>query len=150
MSTDKRQASYLSRIKDLVNESSYYKHFNMKLIEFTDRGCVMKMKVEDTHCNIYNTAHGGALASLADSACGLALATSIKDNEVIATQNLNINYLLPAMRGMLTAKGNIIHRGRNSAVLEADIFDESGRKVVHAHSIHTIRKTDNISKTKTS
>jgi uncharacterized membrane protein affecting hemolysin expression len=47
-------------------------------------------------------------------------------------------------------KGNVIRRGRNSAVLEADIFDESGRKVAHAHSIHIIRQSDNIFETEES
>jgi uncharacterized protein (TIGR00369 family) len=148
MSTDKKQATHMSRIKEMVNKSPYYQHINMELVEFTDSGCVMKMNVEDFHCNIYDTAHGGAVASLADSACGLALVTSINSDELIVTQNLNINYLLPVAKGMLTAKGNVIRRGRNSAVLEADIFDESGRKVAHAHSIHIIRQTDDIFKTK--
>jgi len=148
MATDKKQAAHLSRIKEMVNNSPYYQHINMELVEFTDSGCVMKMNVEHFHCNIYDTAHGGAVASLADSACGLALATSIKSDELIVTQNLNINYLLPVAKGMLTAKGNVIRRGRNSAVLEADIFDESGRKVAHAHSIHIIRQKDDIFKTK--
>jgi uncharacterized protein (TIGR00369 family) len=147
MSTDERKAAHLSRIKEIVNKSPYYKHINMELVEFTDSGCVMKMNVEDFHCNIYDTAHGGAVASLADSACGLALATSIDSDEVIVTQNLNINYLLPVAKGMLTAKGNIVRRGRNSAVLEADIFDESRRKVAHAHSIHIIHQRSDIFKT---
>ncbi|MBN2516886.1 MAG: PaaI family thioesterase [Deltaproteobacteria bacterium] len=150
MSTNEEKAAHLSRIKEIVNKSPYYRHINMELVEFTDGGCVMKMNVEGFHCNIYDTAHGGAVASLADSACGLALATSINSNEFVMTQNLNINYLLPVAKGMLTAKGNVIRRGRNSAVLEADIFDESGRKIAHAHSIHIIRQSDDIFKTKTS
>jgi len=150
MATDKKQATHLSRIKEIVNKSPYYKHINMELVEFTENGCVMRMNVENFHCNIYNTAHGGAVASLADSACGLALATSINSDEFIVTQNLNINYLLPVSKGMLTARGNVIRRGRNSAVLEADIYDESGSKVAHAHSIHIIRQSDDIFKTEDS
>lgn len=149
MSTGKTRSAEFMRIKKLVNNSPYYKHIKMELVDFKENGCTMKMNVEDLHCNVYEKAHGGSLASLADSACSLALVTAIKDNEFIATQNLSINYLLPVTKGVLTAEGYVIHRDRYSAVLGADIFNEGGEIVAHAHSIHVIRESFHSQSTKT-
>jgi uncharacterized protein (TIGR00369 family) len=97
------------------------------------------MEVSECHLSVYGRAHGGAIASLADSACSLALAAVIGKGEFIATQNLNVHYLQPVEKGTLTAIGRIVHKGRQTAVLEADIFDQSGEKIAHAHSVHVIK-----------
>jgi uncharacterized protein (TIGR00369 family) len=69
----------------------------------------------------------------------LALAAVIQRVEFIATQNLNVHYLMPVEKGNLTAKGRILHKGRQTAILEADIFDQSGVRNAHAHSVHVIK-----------
>ena len=84
--------------------------------------------------------HGGALASLADSTCGISLLVGLAEGEFAVTQNLAVNYFRPVKKGTLTAKGWIVNRGRTSAVLEAHIFNEAGDLVAHAHTTHAIRK----------
>lgn len=127
------------KIKDAMNASPYYQHLGIKLVEFSERGSVMTMEMKESHKSVYGRAHGGAIASLADSACSLSLVTVIKENESIATQSLNVYYIMPVEEGILKAIGWVVHRGRHTAILEADIFDEAGRKVAHAHTVHVIR-----------
>ena len=43
--------------------------------------------------------HGGALTALIDSACGLAVLTAMSDPGPVATLDLRIDYLKPAMGG---------------------------------------------------
>ena len=117
------------KIKDAVNASPYYQHLGIKLVAFSERGSEMTMEVRESHKSVYGRAHGGAIASLADSACSLALVTVMEANEFIATQSLNVNYSLPVEEGILQARGWVVHRGRHTAILEADIFDNAGRKV---------------------
>lgn len=126
-------------IKDAVNASPYYKHLHMTLVTFSEKECRMTMEMDTSHLSVYGRAHGGAIASLADSACSLALAAVIKEGEFIATQDLHIHYLLPVEKGTLTAIGRVIHKGRHTAILEADIFDSEGKKIAHAHTVHVIK-----------
>ncbi|OHD69607.1 MAG: hypothetical protein A2W19_00960 [Spirochaetes bacterium RBG_16_49_21] len=130
----------LNAIKDRVNNSPYYRHIGMELMQFTGDGCIMKMKIDTEHSNIYGNAHGGALASLADSTCGLSLVTALNEGEYTVTQNLYVTYTRPVPPGILTTRGRIIHRGKTTALLEADIFNESGELVAHALTNHAIRK----------
>ena len=74
-------------------------------------------------------AHGGVSASLIDSAVGLALCTMIDKGDLITTIDLNVNFLAPAKPGQLTARGEIVHKGRRIAVGDAKVTDESGRLV---------------------
>ncbi len=145
MATDKgnsieSNSERLAIIKERVNDSPYYRHLGMELIRFTEDGCIMNMKINEEHSNIYGIAHGGAIASLADSTCGLSLVTALREGEHTVTQNLFINYLKAVPRGNLTTKGRIIHRGKTSAVLEAEVFNESGELVAHAQTTHAIRR----------
>jgi len=127
-------------LRERFNDSPYYKHVKMELTGFTDNGCTMKMKVGKEHANIYGNVHGGAIASLADSACGLSLIIRLHEGEFAVTQNLIVNYLKPAPIGVMTARGWIVHRGKTTAVLEADLFSESGDLVAHAQTTHAIRR----------
>jgi uncharacterized protein (TIGR00369 family) len=136
--TLKGNETAFDQIKNAMNTSPYYQHLGIKLIEFSERGSEMTMDIMESHKSVYGRAHGGAIASLADSACSLALVTVIKENESIATQSLNVNYILPVEEGILKARGWVVHRGRHTAILEADIFDNAGRKIAHAHTIHVI------------
>ncbi len=141
MSIDPKKQSILEKRKNLLNNSPYWKYIRMELVDFTDEGCILQMNIGDDHLNLYNTAHGGALATLADSTCGVSLIFELAEGEYIATQNLIVNYLRPVKKGLLTGKGWIVHRGRHSALLEADIFNEAGEKVAHAQTTHVIRRT---------
>lgn len=137
---DDGRAAVLENIKDIANSSPFYRHVQMQVIEFTEKGCIMTMQAENQHTNLYGNTHGGAIASIADSTCGISLARALGGDEYAVTQHLAVSYLRPAGTGMLRAEGRLISRGRNSAVLEADVYNEAGEIVAHAHTIHSIRK----------
>jgi acyl-CoA thioesterase len=140
MGTAEERTRLMERIRELANSSPYYRHVQMQVTGFTGQGCIMTMIVEDQHTNLFGNTHGGAVASLADSTCGISLAVALDHDEYAMTQHLDVNYLRPSGKGILRAEGRLISRGKSSAVLEADIFNESGEKVAHAHTIHSIRR----------
>jgi acyl-CoA thioesterase len=140
MATAEERTELMEAIRELANSSPYYRHVQMQVTGFTEQGCIMNMTVEQQHMNLFGNTHGGAVASLADSTCGISLAVVLEPNEYAMTQHLDVNYLKPSTKGILRAEGKLISRGRNTAVLEADIFNESGELVAHAHTIHSIRR----------
>ena len=142
MATSEERAELMEAIRELANGSPYYRHVQMQVTGFTAQGCIMTMTVEHQHTNLFGNTHGGAVASLADSTCGISLAVALEPDEYAMTQHLAVSYLRPAPKGLLRAEGRLISRGRNSAVLEADVFNESGEIVAHAHTIHSIRKRE--------
>ncbi|MCX5835038.1 MAG: PaaI family thioesterase [Deltaproteobacteria bacterium] len=111
-------------IKKHVNESPFYKTISMKMISTGKEGSVVRVKSGQRHKNLWGTVHGGVMASLTDSACGISVLPSLAVGETIVTTSLQMHYFAPADVGELTAYGTMIHRGRRLAHAEARIFDE--------------------------
>jgi uncharacterized protein (TIGR00369 family) len=65
--------------------------------------------------------HAGAVASIADSACGYAAASlSSADTGVLAVE-FKINLMAPAAGDHLIARGRVIRAGRTLSVCQADV-----------------------------
>jgi uncharacterized protein (TIGR00369 family) len=100
-----------------------------------ERGrAVFIMDVGPHHANPMGTVHGGALATLADSAMGIAYASTLADDEAFTTLELKINFLKPVWSGLLTAEGKVLKAGRTVGLTECRVTDESGSLVAHATS----------------
>jgi len=65
--------------------------------------------------------HGGAVASLIDTAAAFAVVTQLEPNERVTTSDLTIHYLRPITAGRLTATARIIRSGRRLFVLSVDV-----------------------------
>lgn len=51
------------------------------------------IRVEQRHCNLTGSMHGGMLATLADFAMGRALGRTRNSNQPLVTLNLNLDYI---------------------------------------------------------
>ena len=60
---------------------------------------VIGLRVEEKHLNTRGIAHGGMLVTLADSALGIALATSSTPPQPMVTVNLSTDFADPARAG---------------------------------------------------
>jgi uncharacterized protein (TIGR00369 family) len=70
--------------------------------------------------------HAGAIASIADSACGYAAFTLAPvDTDVLAVE-FKISLISPARAPSFVAKGRVLRSGRTLSVCIADVFGVSG------------------------
>jgi 1,4-dihydroxy-2-naphthoyl-CoA hydrolase len=82
------------------------------------------------HTNLYNIAHGGALASLADTAMGVACATTGKK---VVTLEMNMNFIKGAVpQAKLKAIGRVIHNGKSTMIAEGEIMDSQNELLLKA------------------
>ena len=65
--------------------------------------------------------HAGAIASIADSACGYATATLMPADAGVLAVEFKINLMAPAAGEMLIARGRVIRAGRTLCVCQADV-----------------------------
>jgi acyl-coenzyme A thioesterase 13 len=85
-------------------------------------------------CNPLNALHGGIYCLIMDEAVGLALYT-VCEGDFYTTVDLNVNHLLSAPLGeKLTAKGQVIRRGKKIAFTEGSIFNSEGQLISRATS----------------
>jgi uncharacterized protein (TIGR00369 family) len=94
----------------------------------------MEMTTDARHANPMGTLHGGVPCTLADSAMGLAYASTLADGESFTTLELKINFLRPVRNGKLIAEGTVVQRGRTIGLAECTVTDENGRLIARASS----------------
>ncbi|HMM21146.1 MAG TPA: PaaI family thioesterase [Selenomonadales bacterium] len=115
----------------LKDQNPFVGLLRMKLEALREGEAELSMPViPEIHTNLFGAAHGGALASLADTVMGVACAT--KGSRVV-TIDMNINYIQSAPAGeAVKACGRVIHHGKTTAVVEAEILDGDGQLLAKA------------------
>ena len=76
--------------------------------------------------------HGGAIASLIDTASAFAVVTRLEADERVTTTDLTIHYLRPVTTGRLTATARIVRAGRRIFVLYVNVTNNTGILVATA------------------
>lgn len=86
--------------------------------------------------NPIGTVHGGVLATLADSAMGCAVHTTLPAGAGYTTLELKVNFLRPVTleSGPLRCEGTVIHAGSRVALAEARVTGLAGKLYAHATS----------------
>ncbi|HET6161096.1 MAG TPA: PaaI family thioesterase [Dongiaceae bacterium] len=94
--------------------------------------CELELTVEAKHLNRLNVPHGGALATLIDTAAGIAVAFAQGPDKVLpaVTLSLSMQFLGQAKLGdVLIATGRRIGGGRTVAYGTTEIKTEDGRAI---------------------
>ncbi len=94
----------------------------------------MRMPAAEYLFNPLGSVHGGSLATLLDSVMGCAVHSTLPVGRGYTTLEFKMNFLRAATgtSGLLTATGQVIHSGRQQAVAEGRLSDESGRLIATA------------------
>jgi len=94
--------------------------------------CELELTIERKHLNRLNVPHGGALATLIDTAAGIAVAFAQGPDKVLpaVTLSLSMQFLGQAKLGdVLTATARRIGGGRTIAYGTAEIKNQDGRAI---------------------
>ncbi len=100
---------------------------------------VLSMKLRDDLMRNNGIAHGGAIATLIDSAMAIAIMAQLEENERTVTVDLTIHYLRPLSEGTARASARIVRAGRRVITVSAELFDDGGK--LAATAISTYLKT---------
>jgi uncharacterized protein (TIGR00369 family) len=92
----------------------------------------IRLDAEERHLNPAGTVHGGAIATLVDTAMGAAVKTT--GDGGTATVEMKVTYLEPAKPGTLVVDALVRKRGRRITIVEAEV--SQGDELV-AHAIGT-------------
>src|SRR4030066_1895814 len=123
------EKKYLDGVKEVTNRSPFYQLLGMKVLEIRDGTCIIEMPFRKNLTHPYGIAHGGAIASLADSAVAMALIDLVDPRDRITTIEFKINFFASIDKGELEAHAKIIHKGSKTAVGDVEVVNEKGKLV---------------------
>jgi len=85
--------------------------------------------------------HGGAIATLIDTATAFAIIPTLAEGEHSVTVDLTISYLRPLTTGTARASAKILRQGARVIVLSAEVLDHEGNLAATALSTYLKVKT---------
>lgn len=121
-------------------EPPYPQLLKMRFTAVGDGTASFEMPVSSQHYNPNGVVHGGAITSIADSAMGFAVYSTLAPGENFTTAEIHVNFLRPATveSGTLRSTGRVVHRGRQVAVAQADVTDSQGQLIASASSTNLV------------
>lgn len=132
----------LASLRNLIEASRFHTWAGMEVLEATPGEVTVAMRVEEHHVNLQGLVHGGMLAILADTACGLSIRSAMEPGRLHVTSDMDIHFLAPAKPGRLVGRGTAIKVGRSLAFAEASIEDGDARLLARAQSRFSVRGTE--------
>ena len=105
-------------------------HLGFELTQCADGRSEIVYDPLPEHLNSFAVTHGGALMTLLDVTMAVA-ARSVQKDMGAVTIEMKTSFMQPA-RGLLTARGHLMHRTATMAFTEGTVFDAQGKACAHA------------------
>lgn len=100
-------------------------HLGIEFVEYGAGRSQLRLVPQPEHLNAYGMAHGGVVMTLLDVTMAFAaLEPQVPDVGAI-TVEMKTSFLRPCT-GVLTGRGQLVHRTRTFVFLEASVFNEEG------------------------
>lgn len=125
--------------EDRMKAAPYYRLLGLEVVGLSSGEARIGMRAGEHLHNTSGIVHGGAIASLADAASGVAVATKVKSgSRRIITIEQKVNFISQVREGYLTGIGRVVYEGGRIWVSESEIIDEGGRLVAKSVATHMV------------
>ena len=127
-------ADLIRELRERLQGSEFYRWAGIELTDASPGQAEISFDAGPHHVNLQGLVHGGMLATLADTAMGLAVRTQLEPGRRHVTVNLSVEFLTPGRAGRIVARGRTVKIGRQLGFAEADVVDDRGRLLARARS----------------
>lgn len=126
MTAEKLSPAQLTRIQKALGTVPFAQLIGLELEETGHGTATMAFTVRKKLMQGQGRVHGGAIASLIDSATAFAILSLLEPKERVTTVDLTISYLRPVTGGRLRAVAKVVRSGRRLFVVTAEVFTDDG------------------------
>src|SRR5712692_3502461 len=122
----------LDRVREAFASVPYAKLIGLELGKMRPGEANLHLDIRDELKQNQGVVHGGAVASLIDTASAFAVVTQLEPNERVTTTDLTIHYLRPITAGRLTATARIVRGGRRLFVISVEVINDQQKLIATA------------------
>ncbi len=133
MELNDAQRNLISRALDTV---PFAKLLGINLETAESGQVTLALEVRDDLKRNNGVVHGGAVASLIDTATAFAIISILPAGEQTTTVDLTVSYLRPLKDGKARATAEVLRAGRRLIVVKADVFDDNKTLIATALSTY--------------
>src|SRR2546421_2466939 len=118
-------------IRQFLTTSPYVGHLGIQLTTMQPDVATLTLPFAEALVTIGTIVHGGAIASLIDTAAAVAAWSNaeVPANGRGTTVNLTVAYLAPAVKEDLQAVARVLRRGRNLVYLDVEVSSATGSAI---------------------
>ncbi len=124
------------QIREAIESIPYAQLLGIEVVELASGFAKLSLVIKDELKRNYGIVHGGAIASLIDSATAFATLTLIEAGQRTTTIDLTVNFLRPLSSGRATAIAKVVRGGKRIVVVSAEVQDDAGKLVATALSTY--------------
>ncbi len=122
----------MERVRKALETVPFAKLLGIELEEVSSGTATLGFDIRDDLKQNNGVVHGGAIASLIDSATAFAIISLLPSGEKATTADLTISYLRPLKSGRAHSTARVIRAGRRLIVVSAELVDDQGNLVATA------------------
>ena len=133
MPTDPEQAAFTpedpgfaERVRGSFARQGLMATLNAELVEVGPGRVVIEMPSTEAAGQQHGYVHAGAIASIADSACGYACLTLMPAGGGVLSAEFKINLMRPAAGDRFRAVGRVVRLGRTLGIATGEVWDITG------------------------
>ncbi len=130
----------LARLHAAFAEVAYARLLELELTEVGRGAAVVSLTLRPELTRMAGIMHGGALASLADTAAGFAVLSLLAITEQTVTVDLTLHFLRPVKGGQITAHARVLRAGRRLVTVAIEVMDEAQELVASALTTYAVRR----------
>jgi len=119
---------YASRVRESFDKQQFMTAIGATLEAVTPGEVAIRLPFRADLTQQHGFLHAGAIASVADSACGYAALSLMPPGAAVLSIEFKINMLSPAQGDAVIARGEVIRAGRKIMVCRADVFSVLGKE----------------------
>jgi uncharacterized protein (TIGR00369 family) len=124
MSKTDLEDSRIQRARNAFDKVAYARFLGLELCELKSGDVTVCLDVRNEVKQNHDVVHGGAIASLIDTASAFVILTAIDENEKVTTTDLTIHYLRPVTGGRMLARARIVRGGRRRFVVNVEVEND--------------------------
>jgi uncharacterized protein (TIGR00369 family) len=138
MSKEKREitAEQKQMAANALKNAPFPKLVGLELVEFEYGEASIKLAMRDELRQPYGLLHGGATATLIDTATAFAVISTQAAGEQSTTVDLTIHYLRPHTSGEIVCTAKIVRAGRRITTVSAEVANAEGKLIATALSTY--------------
>ena len=137
MTEAKLTAAQARRIKKALDSVPYIDLLGIELEEVNSGSATLSFQVRKELTQNHGVVHGGAIASLIDTAMAFAIISILEKGETVTTVDLTISYLRPLTSGRVRAIAKVLRAGRRLITVSAEVFRDDGKLASTALSTYS-------------
>ena len=136
MTGTKITAAQLRRIQKAVETVPFAQLLGIELDAIERGTATLGLSIRRELTQNHGVVHGGAIASLIDTATAFAIISLLAPREKVTTVDLTISYLRPLTAGRVTTVAKVLRAGRRLFVVSAEVRDNDGKLAATALSTY--------------